>query len=364
MAGSGTNYAMDNLTIQDKLDSYSDIAQTEKLIYITGTPPGIERIRKDDGFTYILDGKEVTDEATLKRIKGLVIPPAWENVWICALPNGHLQATGIDKLKRKQYKYHPQWHEISSLTKYHRLLDFGQSLGAIRSHIKKDLALPGYPKEKVLGAVVSLLEQTHIRIGNSFYEKLYGSFGLTTMKSRHVKLSERKISFSFKGKKGVFHNIALRSIRLAKIIKGCKELPGKDLFQYVDEHGHVHTINSGMVNDYIHTISGNNFSAKDFRTWSGSLIAINELNKIGGFETETQKKHNIVHVIDSVASQLGNTRSVSRKYYIHPAVFRTYEEGNLPSVIKKTERKFDQHASDGLSLEENVLLYILKKDKS
>lgn len=361
---SAIDTSMDNSVIQNKLIDYSEVAKTVKLCYISGNQPGIERIKEGDSFIYFYKGERITDEKTLNRIKSLVIPPAWENVWICPKENGHIQATGIDKLNRKQYRYHASWNEVSSVTKYHRLFDFGMAIPQIRKHIKKDLSLPGYPKEKVLAAVVSLLEQTHIRIGNSFYEKLYGSFGLTTLKNRHVKLDSSQICFSFKGKKGVYHNISLKSLKLARIIKGCKEIPGKDLFNYIDDTGNANTIHSGMVNEYIHDISGQNFTAKDFRTWAGSLIALTEFMNIGGYNTETERKHNIVKVIDIVAEKLGNTRTVCRKYYIHPEVIKSYEDNTLSSIIKKANRKNVAFINDEMTSEEKALLYLLKNSKS
>ncbi|HMG16110.1 MAG TPA: hypothetical protein VK590_11720, partial [Saprospiraceae bacterium] len=298
----------------------TNLAKLIKLKYLASDTTGINRIRERNGFSYTIENKNITDVDILARIKALRIPPAWEKVWICKEEEGHLQATGFDKLNRKQYIYHPDWNLISSRTKFKKLLQFSSCLPKIRKAISKDLALPGFPKEKILAAVVSILEHSHIRIGNTNYEKLYGSFGLTTLKNRHVKLNGNQILFQFKGKKGIYHNIALKSVKLARLIRACKELPGKDLFQYVDETKQVHQIQSGMVNDYIQKITGMDFTAKDFRTWSGSLIAVEEFIKIGGFETESEKKQKMIEVYDKVAAHLGNTRSVCKKYYIHPAV--------------------------------------------
>ena len=331
------------------------------LVYVHDTEPGIERIRNGKEFTYKLNGKKLSNKATLARIKALVIPPAWEQVWICAQDNGHLQATGIDIKNRKQYKYHAHWNALRNHTKYYRLLDFGKALPAIRSQLKKHLALPGMPVEKVLALVVVLMEQTNIRIGNNFYEKLYGSFGLTTLKDKHVITNGSSTKFMFTGKKGVEHNISLKNKKLSALIKKCRDIPGKELFQYYDEQGNRHPIDSGMVNNYIKKISGTDFSAKDFRTWSGTLQAFKAFKELGTFDSDTEKKRKIVEALDMVAGQLGNTRTVCKKYYVHPAIISLYEEnaftkyGNqLPGNENKDQVK------TRVMPEELIVLKILK----
>jgi DNA topoisomerase-1 len=331
------------------------------LVYVHDNEPGIAREKSGADFIYRFNGKKVTNKAILERIKSLVIPPAWENVWICALHNGHLQATGIDVKKRKQYKYHPHWNALRNHTKYYRLLEFGNALPAIRAQLQKDLSLPGLPVEKVLSLVVVLMEQTNIRIGNNFYEKLYGSFGLTTLKDKHVTINGSQAKFMFKGKKGVEHNISLKNKKLAALVKKCRDIPGKELFQYYDEQGNRHPVDSGMVNNYIKKISGTDFSAKDFRTWSGTLHAFKAFQELGTFETETEKKKKVVEALDMVASQLGNTRTVCKKYYVHPAIISIYENNTitkyaaqLPAATSNDEIRTE------VMPEELVILKILK----
>ena len=327
------------------------------LVYVNDGHPGINRIKKGKGFAYVADGKKLDDKAVVKRIKSLVIPPAWENVWICILDNGHLQATGVDVMKRKQYKYHPRWNTLRNQTKFYRLLEFGKALPAMRLQLEKDLALPGMPVEKVLALVVTLMGETNIRIGNNFYEKLYGSFGLTTLKDKHVVINGSHLKFAFKGKKGVNHDISLKNKKLALLVKKCRDIPGKELFQYYDETGKRHPIDSGMVNNYIKTISGTDFSAKDFRTWSGTVNALLAFKELGAFETETEKKKKIVEALDRVASQLGNTRTVCKKYYVHPAIINIYENNSLQKYENLLQEKPDK--INGIP-EEQVILKILE----
>ena len=327
------------------------------LVYVNDSHPGINRIKKGKGFAYVADGKKLENKAVVNRIKSLVIPPAWENVWICMLDNGHLQATGVDVMKRKQYKYHPRWNTLRNQTKFYRLLEFGKALPAMRLQLEKDLALPGMPVEKVLALVVTLMGETNIRIGNNFYEKLYGSFGLTTLKDKHVVINGSHLKFAFKGKKGVDHDISLKNKKLALLVKKCRDIPGKELFQYYDEAGKRHPIDSGMVNNYIKTISGTDFSAKDFRTWSGTVNALLAFKELGAFETETEKKKKIVEALDMVASQLGNTRTVCKKYYVHPAIINIYENNSLQKYEELLQEKPDK--INGIP-EEQVILKILE----
>jgi DNA topoisomerase I len=331
------------------------------LVYVHDNEPGIQRIKNGAGFFYKLNEKKVTNKSILERIKSLVIPPAWENVWICALDNGHLQATGTDIKKRKQYKYHPHWNSLRNDTKYFRLLEFGNALPAIRAQLQKDISLPGLPVEKVLALVVILMEQTNIRIGNSFYEKLYGSFGLTTLKDKHVVINGSRTKFIFKGKKGVEHDISLKNKKLSALVKKCRDIPGKELFQYYDDAGNRHPIDSGMVNNYIKKISGTDFSAKDFRTWSGTLHAFKAFKELGTFETDIEKKKKIVEALDIVAGQLGNTRTVCKKYYVHPAIISLYENNAFTKFGDKITAQTDNdQIKTAVMPEELVIIKILK----
>ena len=331
-------------------------AKAVQLVYVNSKDEGIERIKAGKGFKYVYKNKAVKDKAVLKRIRSLVIPPAWREVWICKLAEGHLQATGLDVLNRKQYKYHPLWNELRNKTKFYRLPALGRSLPSIRKQLEKDLALPDLPKNKVLAAVVSLMEKTGIRIGNEFYEKLYGSFGLTTLKDKHAEIKGSKLKFSFKGKKGVEHTIALKSRKLAKIVQNCRDIPGKELFQYIDEGGKRQSIDSGMVNDYIRSLAGEDFTAKDFRTWCGTVAALSAIIENGLPEGDAKKK--VVAVLDKVSQQLGNTRTVCKKYYVHPSLLEMYEGGKLEKWLSKKENGSSTETS--LSPVEKTLVNILE----
>lgn len=337
-------------------------AAAVNLVYVNDQGKGILRVRKGKGFSYRFNNQVLRDRQQLDRIRRLVIPPAWKEVWICPLDNGHLQVTGTDLKKRKQYKYHTLWNSLRNQTKFYRLHSFGKAMPEIRRQLDAHLSLPGLPPEKVLAAVVSLMELTSIRVGNNLYEKLYGSFGLTTLKDDHVKIRGAELQFSFKGKKGVMHNISLKSKRLADIVRKCRDIPGKDLFQYCDKNGNCHCIDSGMVNNYIRTISGEDFSAKDFRTWSGSVQAIVAFRGIGFAENATGVKRNIVIALDSVSKHLGNTRTVCKKYYVHPLVLSLYECGRLHSVYFNGSGSKTGDTDKVLSGEEQLLLDILEKE--
>jgi DNA topoisomerase-1 len=334
-------------------------AEAVNLVYVNDSVPGILRVKKGKTFDYVVENKKVRDKEALQRIKSLVIPPAWENVWICALNNGHLQATGIDAKNRKQYKYHPVWNALRNHTKFYRLLAFGDVLPKIRLQLEKHLSLPGLPVEKVLATVVSLMERTNIRVGNNLYEKLYGSFGLTTLKDKHVKINGTKMKFYFKGKKGIYHDISFESRRLASIVKKCQDIPGKELFQYYDDKGERRCIDSGMVNDYIKEISGGDFTAKDFRTWAGTVNALLAFKDMEYPETQTGIKKKIVEALDIVAKQLGNTRTVCKKYYVHPIVISLFESKSLDKYLSELDAiEVDDNKAD-LSVEEKVLMKIL-----
>lgn len=343
------------------LNDVEKIAGLADLIYVSDHQPGFSRKRDGNSFHFMDGKKKLHDREQIDRIKKLAIPPAWEHVWICKHSNGHLQATGFDLLRRKQYRYHILWNKARTHTKFFRLKEFGKQIPSIRAHLEKDLSLSGFPREKILAAVVSLLAQTNIRVGNSFYEKLYGSFGLTTLKDRHVKINGSQMRFSFIGKKNIQHTITLRSKRLSRIVKACKDIPGKELFVYYDEEGNIHRIDSGMVNDYIRNISGDDFTAKDFRTWAGTVSAIIAFNDLGGFESDAEMNHKIPAAFDMVAKKLGNTRTVCKNYYVHPVIVELYKENKLDRYLRKIEEIETSDRQNELRAEEKVLLRILEK---
>jgi DNA topoisomerase-1 len=333
-------------------------AKAAGLRYVNDTRPGI---RRKDGKFFDAAGAPVTDEATLARIKALVIPPAWTDVWICPQATGHLQATGRDAKGRKQYRYHAKWRTVRDDVKYERMLNFGKALPAIRAEVDRALKLPGLPREKVLATIVYLLEATMMRIGNEEYARTNKSFGLTTLHNRHVKVEGSDIAFHFRGKSGVFHDIELHDRRLAKIIARTRELPGQELFQYIDKDGARHSVDSSDVNDYLRTITGEEYTAKDFRTWSGTVLAALALQEFEKFDSETQAKKNIVRAIESVAARLGNTPSICRKCYVHPAVLEAYLEGSVLAALRTTSEKAlvaDLHA---LTPDEDAVLAMLQQ---
>jgi DNA topoisomerase I len=341
--------------------NYKRTAAIASLEYVTDGSPGILREKRGTGFSYIYNGTPVKDKDTLLRIKKLVIPPAWTRVWICSKANGHIQVTGYDIKNRKQYKYHPNWNVVRNQTKFHRLHEFGKVLPQMRKKMEDDISHSTLSKEKVLATVVSLMERTFIRIGNSEYERLYGSYGLTTLKDGHVDINGATLKFSFKGKKGIYHSVTLKNKRLAKIVQACKDIPGKELFQYLDENGVRCAIDSGMINNYIREATGKDFSAKDFRTWAGTLSILSSFKALGKAKTQAEKKKNIVYALDEVSSKLGNTRTICKKYYVHPEIIRLYEEDNLQKYLNELEaiEKPDDHSD--LTQEEKVLMKILKK---
>ena len=329
-----TDFKLSKKNLKGLLQDTEKSAEAINLVYVSDKDPGIERVKRGKNFIYCKEGKRITDKNEILRIKKLVIPPAWQNVWICSLPNGHLQATGFDLKKRKQYRYHSLWSEFRNQTKFYQLLAFGKKLPAIREQLAKDLSKQGLPLEKVLAALVMIMQETNIRIGNDIYEKLYGSFGLTTLKDKHVKINGSSVKFCFKGKKGVYHEIDLNSARLARVVKQCRDIPGKELFQYYDENGERKSIDSGMVNAYIKNICCDNFTTKDFRTWTGSVHAIEVFKQLGCCETETETKKKIVEALDAVAEQLGNTRAICKKYYVHPAIQDLYANKQLENFFQ------------------------------
>jgi DNA topoisomerase I len=330
------------------------------LRYVTDAIPGITRRRRGKSFQYFdPDGKAIRDKDVLARIKSLVIPPAWTNVWICPRANGHLQATGRDAKGRKQSRYHPRWREVRDETKYERMKLFGEALPLIRERVEQDLALPGLPKEKVLATLVRLLETTFIRIGNEEYAKENHSYGLTTLRNKHVDVDGATVRFKFKGKSGKQHAIDLNDRRLARIVKKCLDLPGYELFQYIDEDGSLHTVDSSDVNEYLRSITEQPFTAKDFRTWAGTVLACLALREFEACESLTQAKKNMVEAIKKVAEQLGNTPAVCRKCYVHPTVLETYMTGELLKTLEAAEKRM-ANSKHSLREEEVQVMFLLE----
>jgi DNA topoisomerase-1 len=340
----------------------ADSARAARLRYVTDDNAGITRRKSGNRFVYRgPDGKIVRDPAELARIKSLVIPPAWREVWICPVANGHLQATGRDARGRKQHRYHPRWREIRDANKYDRMIDFAKRLAAIRRKVDEDLEVPGLPREKVLATVVRLLETSRIRVGNEEYARQNNSFGLATMRNRHVSVSGSNIRFEFRGKSGVHHALDLNDRRLAKIIKQCQDLPGHELFQYIADDGARCSIGSADVNTYLRETAGDDFSSKDFRTWAGTVLAVRTLLELQGVTSNAQVKRNIAQAIESVAAKLGNTKAVCRKCYVHPAVLEAYADGSLFKLSRLRRRKPKAGSSNELTNEEAVVLTLLSR---
>jgi DNA topoisomerase I len=318
------------------MDEYKAAAQEAGLVYVSDEDRGWRRERAGDGFDYYkANGEQITDEAVLDRVRRLAIPPAWTDVWICPKPNGHLQATGRDARGRKQYRYHPQFREVRESTKFEHMLEFAKSLPAIRARIAEHMALRGLPREKVLATVVHLLETTLIRVGNDDYARENKSYGLTTLRNPHVAVEGSQLRFQFKGKSGKVWRLQVRDRRVARIVKACQELPGQRLFAYVDENGESREITSADVNGYLKEITGQDITAKDFRTWAGTVLAALALQEFEAFDSGAIAKKNVRAAIENVASRLGNTPTICRKCYIHPEVVSSYLEGALLLKIKK-----------------------------
>jgi DNA topoisomerase-1 len=300
------------------------------LRYVSDGEPGLRRVRRGRGFSYLrADGRRVADPAALDRIRALAIPPAWREVWICRDAAGHLQATGRDARGRKQYRYHPRWQQLRGAGKFGRLADFGAALPRLRSSLRRHLRLRGLPREKVLAAVVRLLDLTGARVGNEEYRRANGSFGLTTLRNRHASFAGGDLELSFRGKGGIEHRSSIRSPRLARVVRRCQELPGQQLFQYLDETGERRSVTSADVNGYLRDTAGIAASAKDFRTWRGSVEALAACRELAPPASPAEAERQAVGVVDRVARRLGNTRAVSRKHYIHPAVLAACREGRL-----------------------------------
>jgi DNA topoisomerase-1 len=336
-------------------------ARTAGLRYATDKRPGIRRKRAGKAFRYIaVDGQTIRDPDILARIKSLAIPPAWVEVWICPMPLGHIQATGRDEKGRKQYRYHPRWREVRDGAKYDRMMAFGRTLPEIRKQTDRDLALAGLPRRKVLATVVRLLERSLIRVGNDEYAKNNHSFGLTTMFDKHVALDGSKIQFQFRGKSGVHHKIDIHDRRLARIVQRCQELPGQELFQYVDDDGKAQDVNSADINEYLREMTGQDFTAKDFRTWAGTVLAAMALQEFESFDSQTQAKKNVVRAIESVAERLGNTPTVCRKCYVHPAVLDAYQDGSMIEALRQRADQEMEKSLGDLKPEEAAVMALLQ----
>jgi len=310
------------------------VAGDAGLRYTTDARPGMTRRRSGTGFSYRdADGRTIRDREVIGRIRALAIPPAWTDVWICPWPNGHLQASGRDARGRKQYRYHARWHQRRGTDKFDRILEFSEALPRLRRRCDEDLGRRGLPREKVLAAVVRLLELTLIRVGNDEYARLNRSFGLTTLRDRHARIEGSALRFRFRGKSGQSHEVGLRDRRLAALVRRCQELPGQELFQFVDDAGEVRDIASDDVNAYIREASGGDFTAKDFRTWAGTVLAYRALRALQPGEGEREAKRNVVEAIRQTADSLGNTPAVARGSYVHPAVLDAYLAGSIPGAL-------------------------------
>jgi len=334
-------------------------ARAAGLVYVSDTEPGLRRKAAGTGFSYRLpSGKPIRDKETLARVRKLAVPPAWTEVWICPHADGHVQATGRDVRGRKQYIYHADWREVRDHSKYERMLDFARVLPQIRRRVHDDMSKRGMPREKVLATVVSLLDKTLARVGNGDYAKQNGSYGLTTLRNRHLEVAGAELRFHFKGKSGKTWRLSVKDRRIAGVVRSIQELPGQHLFQYLDDEGVVRSIDSTAVNDYLREIAGPDVSAKDFRTWAGTVLAVLALSALGTFTTQTQAKMNVRRAIEAVAGKLGNTPTICRKCYIHPEIVACYMEGSLPSIAMDAA-----NAATGSALprEEAAVLRLLKR---
>lgn len=341
--------------------NYSLAAEKVNLVYVSDKDQGITRMKKGKGYCYYFKNAVVRQKDQLERIRKLVIPPAWRNVWICIYENGHLQATGYDSLNRKQYRYHALWNSLRNETKFHRMYEFGKRLPELRARVEEDMQLKTLSDKKVLATVISVMERTYIRSGNAEYEKLHGSYGITTLKDKHVKIDGNKVLFAFTGKRGVSHNITIKNKRLAKAVKDCREIPGKELFQYYNENGERKPIDSSMLNAYIKEATGSDFTAKDFRTWAGSLTMLRCLKCLEKATTDAQRKSNIVAALNEVSKKLGNTRTVCKKYYVHPGIIDLYEKDEIEKYLEELDGIEEPDNKTGLTKDETILMDILTK---
>lgn len=343
-----------------KTEAAVQSAKEAGLRYVNDQEPGIRReLRGKEARYRNARGKVLSDPEQLRRIRSLAIPPAWTDVWICPDPDGHLQATGRDARGRKQHRYHKRWREARDETKYNRMIEFAKALPKVRDRISRDLAQPGLPREKVLAAIVKILETGAVRVGNDEYARTNDSYGLTTMQDRHAKVSGGAIRFEFRGKSGKFHKVRLEDKRLARIVKNCQDIPGQELFQYIDDAGRNRDITSTDVNQYLREITGGDFTAKDFRTWAGTVLAAMALREVEKFDTKAQAKKNIVRAIENVAEKLGNTPSICKKCYVHPFVLDAYMDGSLLNqVVRQRAAAAKQGA---LQPEESMVVRLLER---
>ena len=349
--------AADVQTIVDPKDA----AESAGLRYISDTRPGIRRRKSGKGFTYTrADRLGLTDANALRRIRALAVPPAWTEVWICPFADGHIQATGRDAKGRKQYRYHARFREVRDSTKYDHVVEFAAALPDIRAKVREHMALRGLPREKVLATVVHLLETTLIRVGNDDYAKQNNSYGLTTLKTRHVAVDGNEVRFRFTGKSGKQWSLRVRDRRIAKIIRACQELPGQELLQYLDDEGRPQDVTSGDVNAYLKEITGKDITAKDFRTWAGTVLAAMALNEVKSFDSAAQAKRNLRAAIENVAARLGNTPTICRKCYVHPEVLTSYLDRNLTLEIKSAVETELRDELEGLKPEEAAVLTMLR----
>jgi DNA topoisomerase I len=352
-------------TMQDSADAAEAAKQTARsagLRYVCDRIPGIARVTVRKKFSYLgPDRKPVRDAETLIRIRGLVVPPAWTDVWICPFENGHIQVTARDARGRKQYRYHTRWRQVRDSTKYEKLTAFARALPAIRRRVEKDLSLPGLPRDKVIATVVRLIESTFMRVGNEKYVRDNGSFGVTTLRDQHVKIDGQRVRFRFRGKSGKSHDIELDDKRLAAIIRRCRDLPGYELFQYLDADGQQRGIDAADVNDYLRSITGEDYTAKDFRTWAGTVLAVLALQEVQKFDSATQAKRNVVRAIEAVAARLGNTPSICRKCYIHPRVIDAYLDGTMARALKQRTEKTLTEGIDRLQPQEAAVVGLLQQ---
>jgi DNA topoisomerase I len=336
-------------------------ARVAGLHYVTDEQAGIRRKRAGRGFQYLdVKGQRIRHPAELHRLKSLAIPPAWTDVWICPRPDGHLQATGRDAKGRKQYRYHPRWRAVRDATKYHRMIAYGDVLPQMRAQVDRDIARSGLPREKVLATVVRLLETTLMRVGNTEYASANQSFGLTTLRDRHVEIDGSHLRFEFRGKHGIRHTVQLHDRRLARIVKQCQDIPGYELFQYIDDDGQRHQIDSVDVNAYLRQIAGQDFTAKDVRTWAATVLAARYLWELGTSTSETQAKRNVAQAVKSVAKHLGNTPAICRKCYVHPDVIDGYSDGSL-FEMQDPSASACQDTPSSLHPEEDAVLAFLKR---
>ncbi len=334
------------------------------LIYISDASPGITREITEDGFVYLnKKGEKISDPKILERIRKLALPPAWQNVWIAEKANAHLQATGTDQAGRKQYRYHNNWSQLRNENKFYRLLEFGKKLPEFRRNLQKDLRRQKLDQRKVLAISVFFMQKTLIRIGNESYKQLYGSYGLSTLRDKHVKIEGNLMKLSFRGKKGIMHEISLNDRNLSRLVKKCRDIPGQELFQYYAPDGERCSIDSGMVNKYIKEITGCDFTAKDFRTWSGTMEALRSYSEYEYPDSEFKRKKITLAVLDTVCSRLGNTRTVCKKYYVFPPLIEAYESGLLLPFLKKIKKNELLVSETGLNSDEKVLLSFLKAER-